>query len=253
MKSFNRLVKIIDELREKCPWDAKQTFDSLRVLTIEETYELDDAIINGDYRELKNEIGDLLMHMVFYCKIASEKGLFELEEVLQDTCNKLIERHPHVYEKQKLKDAQSVENNWEKIKLKSGSKSVLEGVPVSMEPLSKALRIQQKVAAVGFDWKQSHRVLEKVNEEISELKREVHSKQKENVEEEFGDILFSLVNYARFIAIEPDRSLQIANRKFIKRFKTMEKIITRNKKSITDLSTNELNEYWEESKKLEKK
>ncbi len=250
MKSFNRLVKIIDELREKCPWDAKQTFETLRILTIEETYELNDAIINGDDQELKNELGDLLMHIVFYCNIAREKGIFEIENVLHEVCEKLIKRHPHVYKNQSLKDGDSMEKNWEKIKLKSGSKSVLQGVPNSMEPLSKATRIQQKVAAVGFDWKQSHHVLEKVKEEIVELEKEVQGKNKVKMEEEFGDVLFSLINYARFIAIDPDRALQMANKKFIDRFQTMEKLINEKKRSISDLSVDELDKYWEKSKKI---
>ncbi len=252
MKSFNRLVKIIHELREKCPWDAKQTFETLRILTIEETYELNDAIVNGDFQELKNELGDLLMHIVFYCKIASEKGLFELENVLHEVCEKLIERHPHVYGNQSLKDEHSVKKNWEKIKLKSGSKSVLQGVPNSMEPLSKATRIQQKASAVGFDWKQSHLVLEKVKEEIFELEKEVQENDQEKMEEEFGDVLFSLINYARFIAIEPDRALQRANKKFMERFQTMEKLMNENNQSIFDLRVDELDKYWEKSKNVKR-
>ncbi len=243
-------MKIIDELREKCPWDAKQTFETLRILTVEEIYELNDAIINSDYQELKNELGDLLMHIVFYCKIASEKGIFEIENVLHELCEKLIQRHPHVYKKQSLKDEPSVERNWEKIKLKSGAKSVLQGVPNSMEPLSKATRIQQKVAAVGFDWKQSHHIIEKVKEEIDELEREVQTNCRENIEEEFGDVLFSLINYARFIAIDPDRALQMANKKFMDRFQTMERLINEKEESIADLSVDELDNYWEQSKKI---
>ena len=248
MDSFDRLVKIVDELREKCPWDNEQTFDSLRALTIEETYELTDAIIRKDHQGLKSEVGDLLMHMVFYCKIADELGHFDLNDVLNSICLKLIQRHPHIYQKHEPTNSESVKKNWEKIKLNQGQNSVLQGVPKSLPPLSKAMRIQEKVSAIGFDWKQTHQVLQKVNEEVKELHKEIQNNNMEAVEEEFGDLLFSLVNYARFVGVEPDRALDLANKKFIKRFNKLEKLVAKDNKYLTELSEVQLDQYWVKSK-----
>ena len=222
--AFERLLDIMDELREKCPWDKKQTLDSLRHLTIEETYELTDAILQNDLKSLKGEIGYLFLHLVFYCKIGEEKEAFDITSVLEAICDKLVHRHPHIYGDTKIENEEDVKKNWEKLKLKEGNKSVLEGVPSSLPSLVKATRIQDKVKGIGFDWNNREGVWNKVKEEIEELEIEVE-KQSNNIEEEFGDVLFSLINYSRFININPEDALSKTNNKFIKRFQEMESII----------------------------
>jgi XTP/dITP diphosphohydrolase len=252
INDFERLLKIMDELRAKCPWDKKQTFDSLRHLTIEETYELAEAIINDDADEIKKELGDLLLHIVFYSKIASEKHLFDINDVINSICKKLIVRHPHIYSDTIAETDEQVKNNWEKIKLKEGNKSVLEGVPLSLPSLVKAYRIQEKARGVGFDWEEPHQVWDKVIEELNELKHEVESKaDKGKIENEFGDLLFALINYARFIDVNPENALEKTNKKFIKRFKYLEENSIKIGKSLRDMTLNEMDVYWNEAKKLE--
>ncbi len=218
LKAFERLLNIMDDLREKCPWDKKQTLESLRHLTIEETYELADAITNGDLNELKGEIGDLMLHMVFYSKIASEQKAFDITDVLNAICDKLVHRHPHIYGDVEVQDEEEVKRNWEKLKLKEGKKSVLEGVPKSLPALVKATRIQDKVKGIGFEWDNKEQVWDKIDEEIAEFKAEVDANDKEKMEEEFGDVLFSLINYARWIDVNPEDALSKTNQKFIRRF-----------------------------------
>ncbi len=250
LAAFDRLLTIMDELREKCPWDKKQTMESLRHLTIEETYELCDAIITEDKEEIKGELGDLILHIIFYSKIASETDDFNITDVLNTVSEKLIRRHPHIYGELQLKTEEEVKANWEKIKLTEGNrKSVLEGVPKSLPALVKAIRIQDKVRGVGFDWDKTEQVLEKVKEEILEFEVEKSNKNKKEMEEEFGDILFSLVNYARFVGINPEDALEKTNKKFIKRFTKMEEGILKDDKKITDLKLPELDVYWEIAKK----
>ena len=254
LAQFERLLNIMDDLREKCPWDKKQTIESLRHLTIEETYELCDAIINDDLQELKGEIGDLMLHMVFYSKIASERNAFDIEDVLRNVCDKLIHRHPHVYGDVKAETEEEVKANWEKLKLEEGSqtsekKSVLKGVPKSMPSLVKAVRIQDKVKGVGFDWDNKEQVWEKVQEEIDEFKSEVEAANHQNMEQEFGDLMFSLVNYARFIGINPEDALEKTNKKFVNRFKKMESAINKEGKELNAMNLNEMNQYWEAAKK----
>jgi XTP/dITP diphosphohydrolase len=218
LQAFERLLNIMDELREKCPWDRKQTFETLRHLTIEETYELGDAILDNDLEEVKKELGDLLLHIVFYSKIGSEKKVFDIADVANHISEKLIHRHPHIYGDTAVENADQVEKNWEAIKLKEGKKSVLEGVPKSLPALVKAYRIQDKVAGVGFDWDNDEEVLAKVKEELEELSTEIDSGDLNQMEAEFGDVMFSLVNYARFLKINPETALERTNKKFIKRF-----------------------------------
>ena len=254
LAQFERLLNIMDDLREKCPWDKKQTIESLRHLTIEETYELCDAIINDDLQELKGEIGDLMLHMVFYSKIASERNAFDIEDVLRNVCDKLIHRHPHIYGDVKAETEEEVKANWEKLKLEEGSqksekKSVLKGVPKSMPSLVKAVRIQDKVKGVGFDWDNKEQVWEKVQEEIDEFKSEVEAANHQNMEQEFGDLMFSLVNYARFIGINPEDALEKTNKKFVNRFKKMESAINKEGKELNAMNLNEMNQYWEAAKK----
>jgi len=252
LKSFQNLLEIMDELREKCPWDKEQTLDSLRYLTIEETYELSDAILEKNLEEVKKELGDLMLHIVFYSKIGSEKKAFDIADVLDSISEKLIFRHPHIFGDEEANDARAVLDNWEKIKLKEGKKSVLEGVPKSLPPLVKAIRIQEKVRGVGFDWEESHQVLDKVFEELNEFKTEIVNKSnKEKIESEFGDLLFSLVNYARFIEINPEDALERTNKKFIKRFQFLEKKSTEIGKSLKDMTLSEMDKIWEEAKKEE--
>ncbi len=252
-EQFLRLVEIMDDLREKCPWDKKQTLESLRHLTIEETYELSDAILDQDFEELKGELGDLLLHIVFYSKIASEKNEFELEDVIERICDKLIERHPHIYGDVEVQNEEEVKANWEKIKLKSGRKSVLSGVPNSLPSLVKAYRIQEKVKGVGFEWKTSDDVWMKVEEELAEFKEEVDLNS-DKQEEEFGDLLFSLVNFARFNGINPEDALERTNKKFLKRFQSLEELIKEDQKDINDLSLEVMDTYWEKAKnKLKEK
>lgn len=250
--AFERLLDIMDELREKCPWDKKQTLDSLRHLTIEETYELTDAIIQNDLNSLKGEIGDLFLHLVFYCKIGEEKQAFNVTSVLEAICNKLVHRHPHIYGDTKIDNEEDVKKNWEKLKLKEGNKSVLEGVPSSLPSLVKATRIQDKVKGIGFDWDNREDVWNKVKEEIEELEIEVQ-KQSNNIEEEFGDVLFSLINYARFININPEDALSKTNNKFIKRFQEMESMIQKDELKIGELNLEEMDIYWEKAKQKLKK
>ena len=253
LAQFERLLKIMDDLREKCPWDKKQTIESLRHLTIEETYELCDAIINDDLQELKGEIGDLMLHMVFYSKIASERNAFDIEDVLRNVCDKLIHRHPHIYGDVKAETEEEVKANWEKLKLEEGNqssekKSVLKGVPKSMPSLVKAVRIQDKVKGVGFDWDNKEQVWEKVEEEINEFKSEVDAANHQNMEQEFGDLIFSLVNYARFIGINPEDALEKTNKKFVNRFKKMESAINNEGKELKAMNLDEMNQYWEAAK-----
>jgi XTP/dITP diphosphohydrolase len=247
--AFGRLLKIMDELREKCPWDKKQTLESLRPLTIEETYELADAIIDNDLKSLEGEIGDLFLHLVFYCKIGEEKGAFSVESVLHAICDKLIHRHPHIYGDVEATTEEEVKANWEKIKLNEGKTSVLQGVPSSLPAMVKASRIQEKVKGIGFEWDSKEAVWEKVKEEIEEFQVE-QTKNSEHMEEEFGDILFSLVNYARFVNINPENALAKTNKKFIDRFQLMEKMIIDEKQSIQDMNLTEMDVYWEKAKKM---
>jgi XTP/dITP diphosphohydrolase len=246
-EAFGRLLDIMDDLRAKCPWDMKQTMESLRHLTIEETYELNDAILEENLDEIKKELGDILLHIVFYAKIGSEKKSFGMTEVIDGICEKLISRHPHIYGDVVLADEEEVKANWEKLKLKEGKKSVLEGVPSSLPPLVKALRIQDKVRGVGFDWDHKGQVWEKVKEEMQELHEEVE-RESDKVEDEFGDVLFSLVNYARFLGLNPDDALERTNRKFIRRFQYMEKAAAEDKRQLSEMTLEEMDVYWEESK-----
>jgi len=248
LAGFERLLKIMDELRVKCPWDKKQTLETLRHLTIEETHELSDAIIEGDIEELKGELGDLMLHLVFYAKIASEKGAFDIGDVLEKICEKLIHRHPHIYGDVVVKDEEEVKANWEKLKLKEGKKSVLEGVPKSLPPLVKASRIQDKVKGMGFEWENRDQVWAKVEEEIGELKREIERGDAKKTEEEFGDVLFSLVNYARWINVNPDDALARTNQKFIRRFQWMEAQIMKDGKNLSEMKLAEMDVYWERAK-----
>lgn len=250
LKAFERLLIIMDELREQCPWDKKQTLESLRHLTIEETYELADAITAGDMNELKGEIGDMMLHMVFYSKIAAEKGDFDITDVLNAICDKLVYRHPHIYSDTIVKDEEEVKANWEKLKLKEGKKSVLEGVPKSLPALVKATRIQDKVKGIGFDWDNSNQVWDKVQEELSEFRDEVEKGDQEKMEEEFGDVLFSMINYARWMGIDPESALSKTNQKFIRRFQWMEQETKNDGKQLTDMNLEEMDVYWESSKKI---
>jgi len=245
--AFKRLLDIMDDLREKCPWDQKQTLESLRNLTIEETYELADAITAQNLNEIKGEIGDLLLHMVFYCKIASEKKAFDIDDALNAVCDKLIHRHPHIYGDVIVQDEEEVKKNWEKLKLKEGKKSVLEGVPHSLPALVKATRIQEKAKGIGFEWENAKDVWKKVKEEIDEFEVELNNNT-DKKEEEFGDLLFSLVNYARFIDLSPESALSKTNQKFITRFQLMEDLIIKDENKIQDMSLLEMDQYWDRAK-----
>lgn len=247
LEAFGRLLKIMDELREQCPWDKKQTFESLRHLTIEETYELSDAIMDGNLEEVKKEIGDLLLHMVFYARIGSETGDFDIADALNGICDKLISRHPHIYGDVTVADENEVKANWEKLKLKEGKKSVLEGVPRSLPSMVKASRIQDKARGVGFDWDHEGQVWEKVLEELDEFKTEADLGS-DKMEDEFGDVLFSLINYARFKGINPDDALEKTNRKFIKRFQYLETESARDGKKMGEMTLAEMDEYWNRAK-----
>ena len=247
-KSFGRLLKIMDELREQCPWDKKQTMDSLRYLTIEEMYELSDAILDKDRNEIKNELGDLLLHIVFYARIASETNDFDMEDVINGLCEKLIFRHPHIYGDVKVKDEKEVKKNWEKLKLKEGKKSVLEGVPKSLPAMVKSYRIQEKVKGVGFDWDNKSQIWEKVLEEIQELKVEVENRNTDRIESEFGDVLFALINYARFININPVDALERTNKRFVKRFQIMETKLKKEGKDLSAMNLEEMEKYWQWAK-----
>ena len=257
LKAFDRLLTIMDELRLNCPWDKKQTLESIRHLTIEETYELSDAILNEDMEEVKKEIGDLMLHMVFYAKIASEKNAFDIADALNAISEKLIHRHPHIYGDVEATDERAVKENWEKIKLKEkGNQSVLGGVPKTLPALVKAIRIQDKARGVGFDWEKKEQVWEKVEEEMQEFKNEIHAtndglpENKEKAMKEFGDVLFSLVNYARFIDIDPEEALERTNLKFIKRFQYLEKAAADDGRDLAEMSLAEMDTYWERAKML---
>lgn len=255
LKAFDRLLTVMDELRENCPWDKKQTLETLRHLTIEETYELSDAILEGDLQELKKEIGDLMLHMAFYSRIASEKNAFDMADVLNSICDKLIERHPHVYGDVVATDEKTVKENWEKIKLKSGNKSVLGGVPKTLPALVKAIRIQDKARGVGFDWEKKEQVWQKVEEEMKEFKQEFNAENNEAINQEkalaeFGDLLFSLVNYARFINIDPEEALERTNKKFITRFQYLETESAKDGKKMGEMTLAEMDEYWNKAKTL---
>ncbi|MCF2875635.1 MULTISPECIES: nucleoside triphosphate pyrophosphohydrolase [unclassified Tenacibaculum] len=249
LDAFNRLLDIMDDLREKCPWDKKQTLESLRHLTIEETYELADAILDNDLNEIKKELGDVLLHIVFYAKIGSEKQAFDIADVANSISDKLISRHPHIYGDTKVENEEDVKKNWEALKLKEGKDSVLEGVPKSLPAVVKANRIQEKVAGVGFDWEEPHQVWEKVQEEISELNDEIKNGNQENIEKEFGDVLFSMINYARFINVNPENALEKTNKKFINRFQYLEKAAKKEGKKISEMTLAEMDVFWNASKK----
>ncbi len=252
LKAFERLLNIMDELREKCPWDKKQTIESLRHLTIEETYELADAILDKDMQEIKKELGDILLHIVFYARIGSETKDFDIADVINSLCEKLITRHPHIYGDVKVANEQEVKENWEKLKLKEGNKSVLGGVPKSLPALIKATRIQDKAKAVGFDWENKNQVWEKVQEELSELKVKIENAKadKEKIEQEFGDVLFSLINYARFIDVDPESALEKTNKKFIKRFQYLEEETRKQGRALEDMTLEEMDVYWNKAKEL---
>jgi XTP/dITP diphosphohydrolase len=253
LKAFERLLNIMDDLREKCPWDKKQTIESLRHLTIEETFELSDSILKNDMNELKKELGDILLHIVFYARIASETKQFNIADVMNSLCDKLIFRHPHVYGDVKVNNEEDVKQNWEKLKQKEkdGNKTVLSGVPNSMPALLKAYRIQEKARAVGFDWEKPEQVYEKVKEELNELDHEVTSRQDvSKIENEFGDVLFSLINYARFLNVNPEDALERTNKKFIKRFNYMEQKVKEQGKQISDCTLSEMDVFWNEAKTL---
>ena len=249
--AFERLLTIMDELREQCPWDKKQTLESLRHLSIEEVYELGDAILDGDMNEIKMEIGDILLHMVFYARIASETGHFDIADSLNGICDKLISRHPHIYGDVKVKDEEEVKSNWEKLKLKEGKTSVLQGVPRSLPAMVKAQRIQDKARGVGFDWDNEAQVWEKVNEELQEFKEEADkATDASRMEDEFGDVLFSLINYARFKGINPEDALERTNKKFIKRFQYLETESVKDGKTLGEMSLEEMDVYWNRAKSL---
>ncbi len=288
LAAFERLLNIMDELRENCPWDKKQTFESLRTLTIEETYELAEAIINKNVQEIKNELGDLMLHIVFYSKIASETNNFDIKDVLNAICEKLIFRHPHIYGDIKVKDEDEVKENWEQLKLDEGNKSVLDGVPKSLPAMIKAKRIQEKARSIGFDWEERAQVWDKVEEELKELKAEIHTHppirsffptgqacqhtvqptpsyrgdrgdiqkntkihSNKNIEDEFGDLFFSLINAARLYNIDPENALERTNHKFIRRFQYLEKKTINKGKSLKNMSLDEMNVYWEQAKKID--
>ena len=250
LKSFERLLTIMDKLRAECPWDKKQTLESLRYLTIEETYELVDAILDKDMDEIKGELGDLMLHMVFYSKIASETNHFDVADVLNTVCDKLVERHPHIYGDVVADTEEEVKENWEKIKLKKGKKSVLQGVPKSLPAMVKSTRIQEKARGVGFDWDNKEQVFEKVKEEFSELHEEVEKNDVAAIEDEFGDVLFSMINYARFIGVDPELALERTNKKFIRRFQYLEAESKKDGKEMGEMTLDEMDEYWNKAKKL---
>ena len=247
-EAFLRLLNIMDDLREKCPWDKKQTMDTLSYLTIEETYELVDAISDKNLNEIKGELGDLLLHIVFYSKIASETNDFDITDVIHTVCDKLVERHPHIYGDVVAQTEDEVKANWEKIKLKKGKKSVLEGVPRSLPAMVKATRIQEKARGVGFDWEMPEQVLEKVEEELQEFKTEIDQNNTDAMESEFGDVLFSLINYARFLKINPENALERTNKKFVKRFQYLENQAQLKQRTLSSMTLAEMDVLWEEAK-----
>jgi len=250
VKAFERLLIIMDELREQCPWDKKQTMDSLRYLTIEELYELSDAILEKDMPEIKKELGDILLHIVFYARIASETNDFDISDVINSVCDKLVHRHPHIYGDVKVKDEVEVKKNWEKLKMKEGKKSVLEGVPKSLPSIVKSFRIQEKVRGIGFDWDNKTQVWDKVLEELEELKVEVEKGNKNRIESEFGDLLFALTNYSRFIDVNPEDALERTNKRFIKRFQIMEKLIKKENISLDQMNLEQMDVYWDQAKEI---
>ncbi len=252
LKSFSKLLEIMDELRAKCPWDKEQTFESLRKLTIEETYELADAIIEGDLKEIKKELGDILLHIVFYSKIGSETGDFNMKDVIEGINNKLIFRHPHVFGNVEVNDANDVKTNWEELKIKEGNKSILGGVPKSLPALIKANRIQEKVKSIGFDWEKREDVWDKVKEELGELIEEIKQKNKVKQEQEFGDLLFSIINAARLYDIDPEIALEKTNKKFIKRFNYLEDNTLKQGKELKSMTLIEMDKIWEEAKQFDK-
>lgn len=248
LAAFNRLLDIMDDLREKCPWDKKQTMESLRYLTIEEVYELGDAILDKNLEEVKKELGDVLLHIVFYAKIGSEKNAFDIADVCHAISEKLISRHPHIYGNVKADNEEQVKKNWENLKLKEGKKSVLEGVPNSLPALVKSNRIQEKVSGIGFDWEKPEQVFEKLQEELGEFKHEINASNIEKMEEEFGDVLFSMVNYARFLKINPENALERTNKKFIKRFQYLEQKAKESNKTLKEMTLQEMDVFWNEAK-----
>lgn len=251
LKAYDRLLTIMDELRLQCPWDKKQTIESLRLLTIEETYELSEAILDNDLGEVKKELGDLLLHLVFYAKIGSETGDFDMADVTNEICDKLVHRHPHIYGDVQVKDESDVKRNWEQLKLKEGKKSVLEGVPNGLPALVKAYRIQEKVAGVGFDWEEPKQVWEKVQEELQEFNEEVATSNTDAMEAEFGDLLFSMINYARAIGINPENALERTNKKFKKRFLYLESQAATQGLSLSEMTLEEMDVFWNAAKKME--
>jgi MazG family protein len=251
-KSIERLRKIMDELREQCPWDKKQTIHTLQPQTLEEVYELSETIVNEDWKGLKEELGDLLLHVVFYSKIGSEKNQFTLDDVIEGVCNKLINRHPHIYSTVKVENDTEVKQNWEKIKQQEGKKSVLSGVPASMPALIKALRLQEKTKQVGFEWENTAQVKDKVEEEMRELYEAVEKENQDEIEEEFGDVLFALINYARFVKVDPERALEQTNKKFIRRFRLIEDMAQQQGKSLHDMTLQEMDALWNKVKEQEK-
>ncbi len=251
-ESFSKLLTIMDELREKCPWDRKQTNLSLKSNTIEEVYELAQAIEDNDYQEIKKELGDLLLHIVFYSKIGSESGEFDIKAVIDSLCEKLIRRHPHIYGEVKVENAEDVKKTWEQIKMTEGRTSVFSGVPRALDSLIKAYRLQEKAAGVGFDWEKKEQVWEKVKEELQELEQEVEDQNsQEKIEEEFGDVLFALINYARFLKIKPEHALEKTNRKFIKRFQYIEQVAQEKNKKLQEMSLEEMDIIWNNAKTME--
>lgn len=252
LAAFARLLEIMDQLREKCPWDRKQTFDSLRYLTIEETYELSDAIIEKQYDDIKKEVGDLLLHIVFYGKLGEEQQRFDMADIIHSLCDKLVRRHPHIYGNTEATTAEEVKNNWEAIKMTEGRKSVLSGVPKSLPAMVKAIRMQEKARGVGFDWDTVEQVEEKVHEEWNELQTEIQKKDNQNlIENEFGDLLFALINYARFLGVNPEDALERTNKKFIRRFTHLENRADEEGKKLRDMTLNEMDMYWNEAKNNE--
>ena len=250
INSFVRLIKIMDELREKCPWDKKQTMKSLRYLTIEELYELSDAILDDNTKEIKNELGDILMHIIFYSKIASEKNDFDIADVIDGVCDKLVHRHPHIYGDVEVKNEKEVKKNWERLKMKEGKKSVLEGVPNSLPAIVKSFRIQEKVRGIGFDWDNRNQVWDKVIEEMEELKLEIKNGNQDKIQSEFGDLLFSLTNYARFISVNPEDALEKTNKRFISRFQIMEDLIKNENLSLDQMNLDQMDIYWNKAKEI---
>jgi len=251
--SLERLRRIMDELREQCPWDKKQTIHTLRPQTLEEVYELTDAISNENWQGLKEELGDMLLHIVFYSKIGAEQGHFSLDDVIEGVCNKLVSRHPHIYSTVKIEDEEGVKQNWEKLKLKEGKKSILAGVPASMPALIKALRLQEKTKTVGFEWENTAQVRDKVDEEVAELYEAVSSGEQDKMEDEFGDVMFALINYARFIKVDPEHALERTNQKFIRRFRALEDKAAAAGKHLHDMTLWEMDALWNEVKAEERK